>query len=335
MAHEQSRGCSLLELIGLDEYAERVYRTVLSHQGLSPDALAPLSGLDAAAVRKALTVLEEKRLVRQVGDGYVAAPPDLGIEALLLAELAELLDRRQQIAELHDRLAELVVEHRLGTARSADFEGAEVVGDDAARLRVATEVREAVGEVACVCQTHLASSAAKDEPNGTAYGTDVSFRAIYAPEWLVAPGAMDHARGYVSLGRQIRTLPHPPIAMTVVDRRLALVPRDVVDPGQGGMLVLTAAPVVGALQGLFDVLWARALPLAFEVPTADDNGQKLPPELAALVPLLAAGMQDQAIARQLGIGLRTVRRRMQSLMELTGARTRLQAGIALARRGWV
>ena len=51
--------------------------------------------------------------------------------------------------------------------------------------------------------------------------------------------------------------------------------------------------------------------------------------------LLASGLKDEAIARQLGIGERTVRRRVAELADRLGARTRMQLGIQAVRQGWL
>jgi DNA-binding NarL/FixJ family response regulator len=52
-----------------------------------------------------------------------------------------------------------------------------------------------------------------------------------------------------------------------------------------------------------------------------------------LLALLAAGLTDQAIARKLGVALRTVERRVRRMMDGLGARTRFQAGLQAAARG--
>jgi DNA-binding NarL/FixJ family response regulator len=46
------------------------------------------------------------------------------------------------------------------------------------------------------------------------------------------------------------------------------------------------------------------------------------------------GMPDETIARQLGIGHRTVQRRVQTLLTRLGAASRFQAGVLAASRGW-
>ena len=60
-----------------------------------------------------------------------------------------------------------------------------------------------------------------------------------------------------------------------------------------------------------------------------------PAQDAHLLALMAAGLKDEVVARQLGLSLRTVRRRIARLMDELGADTRFQAGIEAARRGWL
>ncbi|MGI5530482.1 response regulator transcription factor [Streptomyces syringium] len=52
-----------------------------------------------------------------------------------------------------------------------------------------------------------------------------------------------------------------------------------------------------------------------------------------IVRLLAAGLKDEAIARRLGMSLRTARRHIADIMETLGAESRFQAGMLAARAG--
>ncbi|MFD0381698.1 response regulator transcription factor [Streptomyces stramineus] len=54
-----------------------------------------------------------------------------------------------------------------------------------------------------------------------------------------------------------------------------------------------------------------------------------------ILTLMASGATDDAIARRLGLGRRTVVRRVSALLAMLGATTRFQAGVQAARRGWL
>ena len=54
-----------------------------------------------------------------------------------------------------------------------------------------------------------------------------------------------------------------------------------------------------------------------------------------ILSLLTVGASDQVVARQLGVSVRTVERRVRYLTEHLGAATRFQAGVQAVRRGWV
>jgi DNA-binding NarL/FixJ family response regulator len=86
---------------------------------------------------------------------------------------------------------------------------------------------------------------------------------------------------------------------------------------------------------LFDMMWEQSLPLT----AAADGRAGHPAEIDSfdreLLQLLTAGIKDQAIARQLRVSLRTVRRRLAVLINRAGVESRFQLGVAAARRGWV
>ncbi|WP_247597705.1 LuxR C-terminal-related transcriptional regulator [Streptomyces sp. RKND-216] len=54
-----------------------------------------------------------------------------------------------------------------------------------------------------------------------------------------------------------------------------------------------------------------------------------------MLDLLTEGMTDEAVARQLGVSVRTTRRITAELMQRLGARSRFEAGVLAAGRGWV
>ena len=72
----------------------------------------------------------------------------------------------------------------------------------------------------------------------------------------------------------------------------------------------------------FDLAWKHAVP-APSVGGREGTGDP------KLVELLELGLKDEAIARYLGVSLRTVRRRVAHLMAVNGVDTRFQLGWAL------
>ncbi|GAA4206158.1 hypothetical protein GCM10022220_19440 [Actinocatenispora rupis] len=153
----------------------------------------------------------------------------------------------------------------------------------------------------------------------------VTVRGVYAPESLDRPGALAEARDAARLGEQSRLHPHVPMKLAVADARLALLPLasgEAVD----GALVVHPCALLDALRALFDLLWQQAVPVfrAEGGPSGEHD---------ALLTALAAGLKDDAVARQLGTSTRTVRRRIVELTDTLHARTRFQAGVLAERRG--
>jgi DNA-binding NarL/FixJ family response regulator len=58
-------------------------------------------------------------------------------------------------------------------------------------------------------------------------------------------------------------------------------------------------------------------------------------EQVAVLALLARGLSDRAVAAELDISERTLRRRLAGAMDALGARTRFQAAALAAKHGWI
>ena len=175
-------------------------------------------------------------------------------------------------------------------------------------------------------------AAAPDNPGqNPVLARGVRWRTIYSPESLERPHAREHVDSLIEAGEEARTLPGLPMKLVIVDRRIALLPLSL-ESGLAQSAVIHRSTLLDAMVTLFDVFWTRALPLGrHSASTAGELGD----EEERVLGLMVAGVKDEAIARELGIGLRTLRRRMQHLLHLLDAETRFQAGIQASRRGWV
>ncbi|MFI0739001.1 winged helix-turn-helix transcriptional regulator [Streptomyces sp. NPDC021100] len=135
---------------------------------------------------------------------------------------------------------------------------------------------------------------------------------------------------------QVRIADRVPAELFLADRREALL---VLPSGSAGpaALVVGEGELLDSLAALFETVWHEARPL----PPVEDAPLPLPPASdvpdatdLAVLSLLLSGLTDASVAKQLGLGLRTVQRRVKRLMELAGVTTRLQLGWKAAERGW-
>ncbi len=81
---------------------------------------------------------------------------------------------------------------------------------------------------------------------------------------------------------------------------------------------------------MFESLWRLAVPASVA-----GAGTQIDARDRQILTLMASGATDDVIARRLGLGRRTVVRRVSVLLAGLGATTRFQAGVQAARRGWL
>jgi DNA-binding CsgD family transcriptional regulator len=152
-------------------------------------------------------------------------------------------------------------------------------------------------------------------------------RAIYPARALTeAPEAL---RVRARLGEQVRMISEVPTRMFILGDSHAVLPEPIGFTDEPRVHVRQRS-VVAALTMWFESLWDRAAPMPeLEAGRVSADGRQF------LLEQLMAGATDEVIARKLGIGLRTVRRRIAALMIELGVDTRFQAGVEAVRRGWL
>ena len=174
-------------------------------------------------------------------------------------------------------------------------------------------------------------------PEAPSYETEarargVRYRGIVDSDYLALPGAIEHVRADIAKGDEVRVAHRLPFKMVVADRRTALIPLDLASPRSEVLLVRTSA-LLDALYALFESLWEQAVPMSLEgdasVPAR--ARERLPEESREIVRLMAAGLNDKAIAHQLSLSMRTLNRRIAELMTQLNARSRFQIGWMAAR----
>jgi DNA-binding CsgD family transcriptional regulator len=162
------------------------------------------------------------------------------------------------------------------------------------------------------------SNPALDRPVRTIFPCDVTQR----------PDLMVMIQRGVELGDNVRLCHAPPSRMAVLGDSTVVIPT-VWGAPPASRVVIHSSSVASALRSLFEELWERSVPLH------GDKGSELADDNKEILRMLAAGMKDEAIARRLGLSLRTVRRRVADLMAELNASTRFVAGVEAVRRGWL
>jgi hypothetical protein len=178
--------------------------------------------------------------------------------------------------------------------------------------------------------------AGPEQPNETemrALSRGVRYRSIADRAFLELPGVLTRVREDMLAGEEIRVVSRLPFKMVMADRSIALIPLNLERPGSPTMLVRSSA-LLDALYAMFELLWNQATPISFTREGAMSTGElaaRLPEETEQLIPLLAAGLNDKAIAHELGISASTLNRRMAELMKSVDARSRFQLGWLVRR----
>jgi len=160
-----------------------------------------------------------------------------------------------------------------------------------------------------------------------------TYRSVYDRDGLQLPGRLQAVGALVAAGEQARVSSNVPVKMFIADDRLG--PVSLQRPaGIDSAFVISSSSLLDSLIALFDAVWNTASPLRLQPAPGDAPGGPPAPERIVLE-LLAAGLPDKAIARQLGCHQRTVQRHVGALMDELAADTRFQAGLQAAKRGWL
>lgn len=320
-----------LEVWSLDDTAETVYRAVLRNPEHDPSDLATHVDLDEVVVRTALTDLARVGLVSIGPTGVIPAPPATTLAALLQTELGRIEDRRAKLEAVRADLATFSADHVAGQTRIWSSVPFEVLSQEEAFAAFEELQRGTEGEVlTChAVQEADAVPTAFQELVREQLARGRPMRAVYPASVVEDPVRLDYVRRWAAAGEQVRLLPYSTREIDVFGDRVAIVSSEW--EGMTGSMILIHAPaMIAIVRELFERYWERAVPFNQAVATAQEGSAR-----EQILELLVMGAKDETIARQLGVSLRTVRRRIAEFMDEVGATTRFQAGMEAARRGLV
>jgi DNA-binding CsgD family transcriptional regulator/sugar-specific transcriptional regulator TrmB len=327
----------LLAALGLGPTAEQIYRQMLAEPDWGVAELTGHLGVAESEVRAALDSLFELSLIRDPADrpgALYAVSPEVGLGSALALQQAQLARQQQRVAEGQAAMLNLIADLASSSRATAVPDAEQFIGMDAVNDRLGRLAQEVESEILTFMPGGAQSAAALRQAR------DIDTRLLARGVRLCTIGldsirndqpTLAHARFLTDGGGEFRTSPILPPRMIIADQRIAFVP---IDPGntRKGALALTGPGIVAALLALFRQVWQIATPLGA---ARDPDRQGLSGPEKALLELLAQGFTDEAAATRLGCSQRTARRIMADLMERLGARSRFEAGLLAARRGWL
>jgi hypothetical protein len=143
--------------------------------------------------------------------------------------------------------------------------------------------------------------------------TTIKYRYVYEDRVLAIPGIRDLVAEELGLGAEVRlTTDRLPTFMVIVDHKSVAYFPDPLGPGH----IATESGHVGLLRLAFDAAWNKAIPI--------QGGTKI--DLTAtqhrVLALVALGHNNRSIGSMLGLHERTVRRRIDELLEFYGETSR-------------
>lgn len=327
----------MLEGIGLSATADAVYRAMLADPGLGVAALCEQLAMQERAVRESLDELVRFSLVRESREdpGQLrAVTPDIGLAAILSRQEEDLDRRRHELALSRVMVAEALEEYSGLVPDKPSEELEHLVGIDAVQARLELLARDLSRECLSVMPgpQSEASLAASRPLDADALRRGISVLTLYQDSARNDPATYSYARWLTDLGGEVRTAPLLPPRMLIFDRRIAMVPIDP-DNTRAGAICTTEPGIVASMVAIYEQAWEIAVPLgACAVPDAQTG---LTPEEREILKMIAMGLTDEAAGRRLGLSQRTVRRKIAGLMEQLDARSRFEAGVKAAQRGWL
>lgn len=321
-----------------EDVVTRTYLGFINDPAMDVDTYLARSE-DYEQAHRTLEILEARGLIDMPGDGSIVVPPPVGALTAFAAEI------ERQARRLRASASQMGMIHR----RARENLLADDDGLSAQLLESIAEIRAATAEIASEAEHSMYCAWANSErtralvaPDGEDHdrlptdstGRPLEIISVYDTSLLEIPGVLDVLRRRQAAGEQVRLAHAIPFSTVVVDEQAAVLDLSNIDERGIGSAALRGGPLITALHRFVRRTFDDGLPM----PDPRDGRTHIigltERDLVALT-LLAAGSSDASVARQLGVSVRTVERRVRHIMETLGTSSRLQTGVEAARRGIV
>lgn len=328
MSYSEAPASGPLAALGVGALAEQIYRLCLRRPDTSLDSLSDSVGRPLDEVERDVLELVDHHLVTVSESSVRVEPPEFALGRLLNQESRRLAEATDALDLARDEVSTYVSEHLVGQRAEWQPVGVDVIPTSDLADVMLTLVATSSGDLLFLRpdQWLLPTGERMDAVVTEAIGSGRTSRVIY-PARIIETNP-DNVLARAGAGEQIRVLPDLPTRMAVFGSDAAVLPETWGSPA-GSRLLIRQPALVATCIAFFDQLWGHAV-------TTPGLGSGLDAgERKQLLELLAGGAKDEQIARTLGLSLRTVRRRIASLMAELGVDSRFQAGMEAVRRGWL
>jgi DNA-binding CsgD family transcriptional regulator len=262
------------------------------------------------------------------------ASPDLALQGVLVGHQNRLARDQELLLDGHRRLADVQASFGAGMNARPSVHLVRVISDRAEISALSASLMNTARKDWMTLEnlnTEMPLTEDFAEPPLPVFGGRVRCRSIYEASVMADPVARRIVQSCSEAGEQARLLPEVPMKMKLADHTTAMLP--LTPAGTVGALVIRAPVIISALREYFEMLWERATPVQGQRSGVSAGGLTRVQQM--VLELMAEGLQDEAIARRLGISVTTVRRHIAELMSRLGVSSRFAAGAAAQRRGWI
>ncbi|HMG62003.1 MAG TPA: helix-turn-helix domain-containing protein, partial [Streptosporangiaceae bacterium] len=321
----------MFETLGVSPDAERAYLALLDRPAGTQQELSAVLKWPAAKTRRVLgalgahglVALQEAQPVR-----YAAVAPDVAIQSLAQRQIDGARRVQYEVPALMERFWSQRTEERAQDFIEVVTPTAEVIIRRTHQLQYAARVRIRAFDR----PPYMTDPSVVNTVELETLDHGITYQIIYDQAYVGWPGRWADFEAGLAAGEQCRVLPDLPVKLTIFDDWAATITTAATAPDSLPlMIVVHQSPVLDALAALFDAYWTRAIPLTVPSLAVRDRPDSAAAREDRLVSMLAAGLGDDAIRRNLGVSASTVQRSITGLMRRVGATTRFQAGMQIAR----
>jgi len=307
-----------------------VYRAVLVTGTASIEVVSRICQAPDAEVAVALHHLEGLGVVSEstsIAGAFRAVSPQMAFSRTIESLISNLGQQLHDVNEIARVIAE---------SRGADIPSYEqapniqtIVGSDNV-----TECLERIANAATRSVDSLIPELPETRSLKISFPGDASLakrslklRAIYPEAARFNSAIHNYLRSVGGSLTEVRTSIVAPIRLVITDSKIALIRFGKSNSFQRGILI-EHPDIVAAFVELYESLWAQSTDI-YNTNHELSNRQK------AILNSLVVRASDEAIARDLGLSVRTVRRDISEMYQIANTQTRFGLGVAAHLRGWL